>query len=333
MHTSIRCLTVVSFLLLCVFAGGRAEAEERHRVLVVMSYHESYPWGMEVREGIDSVLAARCDVRYVYLDTKNNPEGGVGKAAQAMEVYREFRPHGVIAADDAAQSLFVVPYLKDRVKTPVMFCGVNQELKEYGYPVSNVSGILERVHISESLAFLQQLAPSVRTFCAIMKDDPSSWGILLQIRQEEASYPARFVGVVMPKNIGDAVVAAKRMRKECDALFLTPMDGLPASDGSYMTTSSVTPVLVKAFGKPTFSENAFNVKSGVLCAVIKAGQEQGSTAASLLLKAMGGASPNELPVLVNRYGRRMINVTQMKNLGIKPRPVFLVGTEMVTSGN
>jgi len=29
-------------------------------------------------------------------------------------------------ADDNAQSMFVLPYLKDKVKTPVMFCAVEE---------------------------------------------------------------------------------------------------------------------------------------------------------------------------------------------------------------
>jgi ABC-type uncharacterized transport system substrate-binding protein len=324
---------VIGFMLLGVISFSSVEAAERYRVLVVMSYHETYPWGMEVKEGIDSVLSGSCDLRYFYLDTKNNFSSGAAKAREAYEVYREFRPDGVIAADDAAQTLFVVPYLRGKVKTPVLFCGVNEDPEKYGYPAPNVTGILERVHISESLAFLQQLVPSVKTFCAIMKEDPSSRGILRQIRQEVDSYPARFVRVVFPKNFGEAVTTAKMMRKECDVLFLTPMDGMPAVGDSPLTTFDVTPVLVKAFGKPTISENAFNVKSGVLCAVIKTGQEQGATAASMLVKAMGGTPLGSLPVRKNRYGRRMINVTEMNALGIKPRPVFLVGTEMVRTGD
>ena len=43
------------------------------------------------------------------------------------------RYDGVIAVNDNAQKMFVFPYLKDLVKTPVMFCGVNADTKKYGY--------------------------------------------------------------------------------------------------------------------------------------------------------------------------------------------------------
>ncbi|NVN91898.1 MAG: ABC transporter substrate-binding protein [Desulfuromonadales bacterium] len=324
---SIAFLTALFLMFICLFSRSGEAAP--YKVLVVMSYHESYPWGMEIKEGIDAELAGISTLKYVYLDTKNNSGGGAEKAKKFYDLYREFRPDGVIAADDAAQSLFVVPYLKNKVPTPVMFCGVNEEPDVYGYPATNVSGVLERVHIKESLAFLQQLSPSVKSFGCIMKNDPSSRGILTQIHQESVSYSARFVEARFPGTLVEALAMVKKMKTKCDALFLTPLDGLKGAHGEALTTQDVTPVLVRAFGKPTTSENSFNVRSGVLCAVIKTGQEQGSTAAKMLLKAMGGTPVKELPITRNQYGKRMINVSVMNRLKIKPKPYFLIDTEFV----
>jgi ABC-type uncharacterized transport system substrate-binding protein len=302
------------------------------KVLVVMSYHETYPWGMEIKEGIERELAPHCDIRYLYLDTKNDFAGGPEKAKMFYDIFLEYSPDGVIAADDAAQSMFVVPYLKNKVKTPVMFCGVNEDPEMYGYPASNVSGILERVHVKESIAMVQQLIPSVKTFGCIMKDDPSSYGILKQMQEEKRGYSAKLVTARFVKSVREAVAMARKLKPRCDALFLTPMDGLPSQEGKPLSTNEITPMIVKAFGKPTFSENSFNVESGVLCAVVKTGQEQGSTAAGMLLRAMRGTPVREIPITKNRHGKRMINVTVMKSLGILPKPLFLIDTELVTMG-
>ncbi len=99
------------------------------KVLVVMSYEETYPTTPEYKEGIKAVLGDTCEIRYFQMDTKQHLEAGPEKAKEAYALYEEFQPDGVIAADDNAQSMFVVPYLKDKVKTPVMFCGVNAEAK------------------------------------------------------------------------------------------------------------------------------------------------------------------------------------------------------------
>ncbi len=57
------------------------------KILVVMSYEENNPWCMEIKEGIDSVLANRCEIQYFYMDTKNNLKDGPRKAKEAYNQY------------------------------------------------------------------------------------------------------------------------------------------------------------------------------------------------------------------------------------------------------
>jgi ABC-type uncharacterized transport system substrate-binding protein len=138
-----------------------------------MSYEADNPWCVEVQEGVDSVLAETCDVKYFYMDTKRDLAGGPQKAEEAYALYQEFQPDGIIAVDDNAQSMFVVKYLKDNVDTPIMFSAVNGEPEDYGYPTATISGILERNHIRESIAFAKQLVPSIRTVGFLARNSAS----------------------------------------------------------------------------------------------------------------------------------------------------------------
>ena len=63
--------------------------------------------------------------------------------------------------------------------------------------------------------------------------------------------------------------------------------------------------------------------------MVKTGQEQGQTAAKMLLKAMQGTPLSEIPITRNYKGKRVINVTVMEALGIKPKPIVLLGAELV----
>lgn len=320
-------------LLIFLFSCGVAEAADSSpfTVLAVMSYHEEYSWGREIRDGIESVLAGTAVVHYQYLDAKNNLAGGAEKAQKIHELYRQLQPDGVIAADDAAQSLFVVPYLKEKVTTPVMFCGVNEEPEVYGYPASNVSGILERGHFAESLSLLQLLVPSVKNFCIIAKDDDTSQGDMRQLRREAGAYSAKLAATRFSKTLAEAVAMIEEIRDRCDALLIAPMEGLPAADGVSLPARDTVPLLVNAFGKPTFSGISHELKFGVLCSVTKTGREQGVTAARMLLQAMRGIPVSEIPLRVNREGKRIINVSEMKKLGIRPRPIVLRGVELIKS--
>ena len=113
-------MVLIVFCVCGIFSESARAA--RLKVLIIMSYDQTYTWVTELKEGMEPVLAETCEVKYFYMDTKRNLAGGHRKAKEAYALYQAFQPDGVIAADDNAQSMFVVPYLRDKVKPPVIFC-------------------------------------------------------------------------------------------------------------------------------------------------------------------------------------------------------------------
>ena len=324
-------IIILSVAICLLNAGANAEATTapKHKVLVVMSYEEMNPWCIEIKEGIESVLGGHSEINYFYMDTKKNIKGGPQKAAEAFAVYQMFNPDGVITADDNAQSMFVIPYLKDNVSTPVMFCGVNAEPQEYGYPTPFISGILERAHINESIALAKQLDPSIRTIGFLAKDSPSGRAILKQVVNESDSYLVDFIGFKLPKTVKETLGFVAEFKKICDLLFVGATNGILDDNGKPLNNKQVTQIVSEAFGKPLIGSNRFHVEFGALCAVVKTGQEQGRTAAKMLLTAMNGADVSQMPITINYNGSRVINVTVMDTLNIKPKPIILLGTELV----
>ena len=299
------------------------------RILVVMSYEKNNPWCKEIKEGINAVLSSRCDIKYFYMDTKINFKGGIQKAKEAYELYKRFRPDGVIAADDNAQSMFVLPYLRDKVKMPVMFCAVNEKPEKYDYPASNVSGILERDFISESIAFAKQLVPSIKTVGFLAKDSPSGRAILKQVEIESDAYLVKSVGFKLVRTIKETLLVIEEYKKTCDALFITSTNGILDTDGQPLDNEQVTKIVAKLFKKPLIGANDFHVQYGVLCAVVKSGQTQGRIAAEMLVKAMDGTPVSQIPIRVNKYGKRMLNVSVMQSLGIRPKRRAIIGAELI----
>jgi ABC-type uncharacterized transport system substrate-binding protein len=319
-----------AFQIMGVFLPHTGNAAP-YKVLVIMSYNETQPWESGIREGIESVLKGKTEIKYVYLNTKYDLPHGGENARKAYVLYQEFRPDGVIAADDDAQSLFVVPYLRDKVKTPVMFCGVNAEVGQYGYPAGNVSGIFERAHVSESIALLQQLVPSVKKIAYVATDDPVGRIYKKQIDGESKSYSAKSLPVKLVKNLEEAVSATKELKKRSDALVLLAMASLRGSKDTQPTDREIFRTLSDHFGKPVIGVNDFEIRHGLLCSVAKSGREQGATASKMLLRAMTGTPVPRIPIFTDNEGKRMINVTAMKTLGIRPRPIVLRGVELVNT--
>jgi ABC-type uncharacterized transport system substrate-binding protein len=263
------------------------------------------------------------------MDTKINREGGERKASEAYALYQKIRPDGVITADDNAQQMFVLPYLKNKVETPVMFSGVNAEPEKYGYPASNVSGILERGHIRESIAFAKQLVPSIDTIGFVASDNPSGRAMLRQVEEESDTYSAKLASFNLVKTTDELISLGGKLNNLSDAIYTDSLVGIKDDQGISHSHKDVLNLLAANYDKPVIGANQYHVEQGALCAVIKTGQEQGETAAEMLLKAMQGTPVSEIPITRNYQGKRVINVTTMKSLGIQPRPVVLLGAELL----
>jgi ABC-type uncharacterized transport system substrate-binding protein len=299
------------------------------KVLAVMSYDPDYTFVQKVRQGIDSVLSDTCRITYFYMNTKNNLEGGPQKAKAAFTLYKKMRPDGVIAADDNAQSMFVVPYLRNKVNTPVVFCGVNAAPEKYGYPAANVSGILERMTISQSLAFAKQLIPAIKTFGYMSCDSPTGRAILKYFKREAHTFPMELTAARFPKTLMEGKAMANELRGLCDVLFIPTMNGIRDDHGSPLSDKQILPVVTDIFAKPVIGAQRFTIQYGMLCGMTQHPDEQGRTAAKMLLKAMQGTPIRDIPITRNRLSRAIINVSVMKALGIKPKPIILKDTELI----
>ncbi len=333
MHTLQKITKILLLLLIVILlgpAGLSAKDFKDKKVLVVMSYHPEYAWQQELRQGIESVLSdAR--IKYFYMNTKKNLAGGHAKAKEAFALYKEFLPDVVIAADDNAQSMFVAPYLKDKVKTPVIFCGVNHEAAKYGYPASNVTGVVERFHWREGLNFLKLIAPGTKKAAIIYNDTPSTLAVIDQIRDEMPEYPVEIIEFVKVNTVADLKNSVINMRAKADALLLLALAGIRDQNGTPLESEEATLLVTDIWNKPTLGQSSWQLKVGVLCAVAKTGQEQGDLAARMALDIFKGNSIQDIPITWNKNGRRMVNMTTAKKLGIKLNPSVITATEIVFS--
>lgn len=319
-------VVLVSALLGLVGLPGEAA---EFKVLVVMSYEEQNPWVKEIQEGVESALDGKGTATYFYMNTKVDREGGPKRAEEAHALYRQLQPQGVIAVDDDAQAMFVLPYLKDKVSTPVMFAGVNAAAEKYGYPTRQISGILERAHMRESLAFAKQLIPTLQSACALTNQVPPGDALRNQVAAEQATYPVRFHAFHQVKRVADLEALGEALRKECDTLFVDSLEGIVGGADKPLNNQEVLGTLNKVYSGPLLGGNRYQVEQGALAAVVKTGQEQGSTAAEMLLQAMQGTPVDQIPVVRNTQGQRVINVTALEARGLMLRPVVMRGAILV----
>ena len=299
------------------------------KVLVVMSYEGDNPWVKEIREGIELVLSPSSEIRYFYMNTKTDRASGPKRAEEAYALFQQFQPDGVIAADDDAQAMFVVPFLKDKTDKPVMFNGVNAEPNQYGFPSRNVSGVLERAHVRESLSFIKQLLPSVQNICFLTNNVPPGQSLRAQVMRERDSYPATVSDFHLVSTISALAELKPSLNASCDALFIDSLEGMTDQSGKSLTNVEISQLLKDIYRGPLLAGNRYQVEQGALAAVVKTGQEQGEKSAEMLLQAMRGKPVATIPIMQNVQGQRIINVTELERRGITLKPIVLRGAALV----
>ena len=155
--------------LLFVSIVGAAQA--RQKVLLIFSYHPEYFWVIEETRGVEDVLKDRgITIEKFYLDTKRNTttEWKEKVAEDAVKKIEQFNPDLVMVFDDNACELVAKKYINKTL--PLVFCGMNGEPEDYGFPAENITGVVERHHLRESMELLKRLVPGI-TKAAIMADN------------------------------------------------------------------------------------------------------------------------------------------------------------------
>jgi len=298
---------------------------------VVFSYEPDYLWEVEIREGLEKVLGQHAQLTLFYMNTKVDLNNGPVKAAEAYEIFKSLQPDGVISVDDNAQEMFVVPYLKNKTTVPVVFCGVNADPEVYGFPAENVTGILERYHFEETLALNRQLAGKTDRFVVMVNRSPLADLVVKQLERDKNGLSAELLAVLQPETLSEALEMVKEYRHQADLLMLLTLKGIVDGQGQPVGDVEAISNVATAFNKPTAATAEFVIKSGVLSGVLASGQEQGRQAAFMLKEALRGISLKDIPVTRNYQGKRMINVTVMKQLGIVPGPMAIRGATLVHS--
>jgi len=310
--------------------GISATVLAKPRVLVVLGYHESMPASMETKRGIDTVLSSVADITYYYLNIDTDVKASQARAKKAYQLYNRLMPDGVIAIDDDVQSLFVLPYLAGKVKTPVIFAGINATPDMYQYPATNVSGIIERAHIDATIVLAQQVKNNISRIGFLTNKLAAGKYLLSQIHNELGDYSVGGCFVRSVDSMADIIALVERQNGNCDALLLAEIEGIVDSKHRPMTYKQIADQL-RRYRIPILGLDPHHIESGAMGGVHRAVYQQGVDVATMLLKAIEGTPLNKLPIEYNNYGRRMLNIGVTRSMGIVIKPDIVRTVDLLIS--
>ncbi len=302
-------LGIVSMLFFVAIAG-QADAAGKYdgkKILFIDSYHEGYAWSDGTLAGVNSALnGSGAELRVVRMDTKRKKtdEDKLAAAEMVMGVIAEFKPDVVIASDDNASKFVIAPHYKDAA-LPFVFCGVNWDASGYGFPFSNVTGMVEVAAADELFEFLERLTPGRRV--GYLAAD--AFTAQKELANIEKVFEMRFTEIRYAKTADEWQAMFRELQGKVDILLVGNSAGTENWD------DATAAKFVERNSKIPSGAIHGHMMPFALIGYTKLAEEQGEWAAKTALRILDGTSPADIPIARNRQGRLVINARIAEGLG------------------
>lgn len=299
-------LRFVSFVLCLIFVPHVvfADAYGDKKILWIDAYHQGYSWSDGIEEGIASVIGqTNAEYKIHRMDTKRNAdEAFVLQAADdAKQVIEAFQPDIVIGTDDNVSKYLIMPHYKD-AELPFIFAGTNWSADDYGFPFSNVTGMVEVNAAGELIEILQSMAKGNRIGFLASSRITEKKDIKYTQKLFDFEFDARYV-----ETFDEWKIAFKEMQDLYDIVVFQNNAGINNWNDDEAAA------FARAHTKiPTGSFYPW-MKKFVMIVYAKVPQEQGRYAAETALRVLDGERAGDIPIAQNQQGKVIINAKIAEN--------------------
>lgn len=304
-------LTVGLFL---VAAATAFPAYSAKKVLYIDSYHEGFEWSDGITAAVESVMGnADVNLKIFRMDTKRNTGEAYKKqvALQARDLISAYHPDVVIASDDNASKYLIMQYYKD-ASLPFVFCGVNYNADDYGFPYSNVTGMIElppAVKLIYSLKHFRRIVTVGYLAADTLTERKDGFYTNQDVREE---FVERYV-----KTFDEWKRAFNELQDKVDVLIIGNNGGIRDWDKAEAERFAVQNTRI-----PTGCLLDWIAPLAFLGAT-RSAEEQGRYAATTALRILDGTPPSSIPIVGNVEANIIINMKIAKKLGIKVPQSFM----------
>lgn len=143
------------------------------QIVVINSYHASYPWSVICHQGFEENLNPEHQITYFEMDTKRIPQSEFQKKTNIIwEKLEAIEPQLVVTMDDNALKYFGQRVVK--LGVPLVFMGVNNNPRTYFAEHSiptNVAGVLERPLLQANVNLIAKLLSLETNKILLMMDN------------------------------------------------------------------------------------------------------------------------------------------------------------------
>ena len=303
--------------MLTVFTGIQPvtiASEVLPRCLYISSYHIGYAWSDGVEEGLRSVLDGKCEIRQYDMDTKRKRSADDIKSAvvASREIIESWKPDIVITSDDNAAKHLIVPHYKNSA-LPFVFSGINWTVEEYGFPVSNVTGIVEVAPIEPMLKEAMALASGSKGIY-IGADTLTERKNFKRIMSG-----AENLGSSLSHTFASTAEDWKRAFKDAQTFDYIVVGSNSGIDG--WDNADIGDFVLQHSSVVSVTNHEWMMPVAAL-GYTKIPQEHGEWAASAALEILGGANAIDIPVVTNRRWDLWLNQGVVDAIGTELSTLF-----------
>lgn len=299
-------LGLVSLLMMSSLAAAGEFTGKK--VLFIDSYHQGYPWSDGIQAGVERTLKdSGVDLKVIHMDTKRNKgDAFMNEAAiKAKAVIESFKPDVVIAGDDNASKYLIQPFYKDAA-LPFVFCGVNWDATNYGYPYKNVTGMVEVAGAKELVGILQTQAGGAKV--GLLADNT------LSSKTDADNYKSK-LGLDVTPVLASSFEAWKKAFKDIQGQYDIMLVGNYAGINDFDIAQAESFALEHA--KIPSGAVQRSLMPFVVLGYLKMPEEQGDWAAATALKILGGATAGDIAIVKNEKGIIVVNAKIMGATGVE----------------
>ncbi|MEM7250535.1 MAG: ABC transporter substrate binding protein [Pseudomonadota bacterium] len=280
------------------------------KCLFVSSYHQGYAWSDGVERGLRAGLGDRCELRQFDMDTKRNKsEEYKAKVTQeVLSLVRDWKPDIVITADDNAAKYIVQPHFKDDA-VPVVFCGVNWTADEYGFPYSNVTGMVEVAPIEPMLEKASNTTGGKRAF--YLGADTLTEQKNLERFRAAAENLGLSLDHALVGNTNEWIAQYASAQTKHDFVILGSNSGINDWDQDKVLEA------ITQHSRRLSTTNHGWMMPYTMLGMTKVPEEHGEWSAQTAIAILDGMSPGEIPIVSNRKwdlwaNSRLLNAAKIK---------------------
>lgn len=315
---------LLSVLLVCFLAGitfiphPPAAAQEPAHVLMIHSYDPAYTWEISMINGITEGLAnagyseeaGNLVLDHFWMDTNRHPDLDylTQITFEAVQLIKDTQPDIVILSDDNAVRLVSGRWDGDDI--PFVFVGLNGKPSNYGIAdMPNVTGVLERAHFEETLAWIHYVLPDAKRVTVLADNSytASTYSRELQMALDgseffDETYMYTTSSFLEWQQIVTDIVV------DSDVLLIGTYSALSDMGGNSMSQQAVMSWTASISRVPIVSLWDFGVMDGALGGSVISARTQGTEAGAIVAEILAGTPPSEIPYVAPSRGSLVLNL-------------------------